>query len=369
MKIKDVRIISFKRPLPGDMSELMIKGQSIAPYVTDFIAIQVVSDEGLVGEAISPYGGLSLGHSIADRIRPFLIGKDPAMREAIWQEIWQLDRLLYTTQFAIGIVDLAIWDLYCKSIGAPLYHVLGGVRDKMPAYASGMTFYTPQGFVDDALKYKEKGYQGYKLHAEGKWRADIAACQAVREAVGPDFVLMIDPAGAYQQEDALKVGRAIEQLDYLWFEEPLRDWDIHGYKMLADKLDIPVMALEVIPGAVYSKTEYITQRAVDIVRGDISFTGGVGQVMKTAHLAEAFGLQMEIHTNANTHLDAGHLHCMAAMSNSRYFEQLVPEHFFHFEACENLHFDKEGFVHLPKKPGIGLDLNWDFIDHHTVATL
>ena len=369
MKIKDVKITSFKRPLPGELSEVMIKGQSIAPYVTDFIAIQVISDDGLIGEAISPYGGLSLAHSIADRIRPFVIGKDPALREGIWHEIWKLDRLLYTTQFAIGTVDLAIWDLYAKSVGAPLYHILGGVRDKVPAYASGMTFPSPQAFADDALKYKEKGYQGYKLHVAGHWREDIAACQAVREAVGPDYALMIDPAGAYEQEEALKVGRALEQLDYLWYEEPLRDWDIHGYKMLSDKLDIPVMALEVIPGAVYSKPEYIINRAVDIVRGDISFTGGVGQVMKTAHLAEAFGLRMEVHTNANMHIDAAHLHCIAAMNNSRYFEQLVPEHFFNFEACEPLVMDKEGYMHLPQKPGIGLELNWDFIDRYTVATI
>lgn len=369
MKIQDVRLTSFRIPLPGGLEEVMIKGQSIAPYVTDFLAVEVVSDEGLVGEAISPYGGLSLGHSIADRIRPFLIGKDPGMREAIWQELWTLDRLLYTTQFAIGTVDLAIWDLYCKSINEPLYRVLGGVRDKVPAYASGMTLPTPEGFAEDALKYKEAGYQGYKLHVKGEWKEDIEACAAVREAVGPDYTLMIDPAGAYNQTQALRVGRALEELDFHWYEEPLRDFDIHGYKMLADKLDIPVMALEVIPGAVYSKPEYIVERAVDIVRGDISFTGGVGQVMKTAHLAEAFGLNMEVHTNANSHIDTAHLHCIAAMNNSEFFEQLVPERFFHFPACEPTSIDAEGFVHLPEGPGIGRPLDWDYIKAHKVAEL
>lgn len=369
MKIVDLKITSFKRPLPGELSEVMIKGQSIAPFVTDFIAVQVFSDDGLVGEAVSPYGGLSLAHSIADRIRPFVIGKDPGLREAIWQDIWQLDRLLYTTQFAIGTVDLAIWDLYCKSVNQPLYRVLGGVKEKVPAYASGMTLPDAQGFAEDALKYKEMGYQGYKLHVAGKWREDIEACAAVREAVGPDYTLMIDPAGAYNQTQALRVGRALEELDFYWYEEPLRDWDIHGYKMLADKLDIPVMALEVIPGAVYAKPEYIVSRAVDIVRGDISFTGGVGQVMKTGHLAEAFGMNMEIHTNANSHIDAAHLHLIAAMSNSEFYEQLVPERFFHFEACEPITIDDEGFVHLPQKPGIGVELDWEWINHHKVAEI
>ena len=369
MKIEDVRITSFRIPLPGGLEEVMIKGQSIAPYVTDFIVVQVISDEGLVGEAVSPYGGLSLGHSIADRIRPFLIGRDPGLREAIWQELWTLDRLLYTTQFAIGTVDLAIWDLYCKALGEPLYRVLGGVREKVPAYASGMTLPTPEAFAEDALKYKEAGYQGYKLHVKGAWKEDIAACRAVRAAVGDDYTLMIDPAGAYRQAEALKVGRALEELDFHWYEEPLRDFDIHGYKMLADKLDVPVMALEVIPGAVYSKPEYIVTRAVDIARADISFTGGVGQVMKTGRLAEAFGMNMEIHTNANSHIDAAHLHCIAALDNSEYFEQLVPERFFHFPACEPLTIDAEGFVHLPDGPGIGRELDWDYIQRYKVAEL
>lgn len=369
MKIQEVKITSFRIPLPGGMEEVMIKGQSIAPYVTDFIALRVVSDDGLVGEAISPYGGLSLGYSIADRIRPFLIGKDPGNREAIWQEIWQLDRLLYTTQFALGTVDLALWDLYCKSIGEPLYRVLGGVKEKVPAYASGMTHPTPQAFADEAVKYKELGYQGYKLHVKGAWREDIAACAAVREAVGTDYTLMIDPAGAYNQVQALRVGRALEQLDFHWYEEPLRDFDIHGYKMLSDKLDIPVMALEVIPGGVYSKAEYVTTRAVDILRGDISFTGGVSQVMKTAHLAEAFGMGMEIHTNANSHIDRAHLHLTAAMSNSEFFEQLVPEHFFNFPVCEPIEIDAEGFAHVPDGPGIGAVVDWDYVKRYTVAEL
>lgn len=347
----------------------MIKGQSIAPYVTDFVAVQVVSDDGLVGETISPYGGLSLAHSIADRIRPFLIGKDPGLREGIWQELWQLDRLLYTTQFAIGTVDLALWDLYAKSLGEPLYRLLGGSKERVPAYASGMTLPEPAAFADEARMYQDRGYRGYKLHVKGQWKEDIAACAAAREAVGDDFPLMIDPAGAYNQTQALRVGRALEELDFHWYEEPLRDFDIHGYKMLADKLDIPVMALEVIPGAVYSKPEYVVSRAVDIVRGDISFTGGVSQVMKTGHLAEAFGMDMEIHTNANSHIDRAHLHCIAALNNSEYFEQLVPEHFFNFPVCPPIEIDADGYVPVPQGPGVGVEIDWEYIRRHTVAEL
>lgn len=369
MKIEDVKLTAFRRPLPGSASELTIKGQSIAPYVTDFLAVQIITDEGITGEAISGYGGLSLGHSIADRIRPFLIGQDPGMREAFWQEIWALNRLLYTTQFAIGTVDVALWDLYGKSVGEPIYRLLGGVHEKLPAYASGMSFNDAQGFVDDALKYKEKGYQGYKLHVLGKPKADLAACVAVREAVGDDFTLMIDVAGAYNQTEALRVGRVLDELKFHWYEEPLRDFDLHGYKMLADKLDLPIMAGEVMPGAMYTTPEYIVTRAIDTVRGDVSFKGGISQLKKMGSLAEAFGMNMEIHTNANSHIDAANLHVAASLFNTEFFEQLVPEHFFQFEVCDPIVIDGEGFAHVPQGPGVGLPLDWDFIERYKVADL
>lgn len=369
MKIEDIKLTSFRRPLPGEAKDLMIKGQSIAPYVTDFIAVQITTDEGVTGECISAYGGLSLGHSIADRIRPFLIGRDPADREAIWQELWELDRLLYTTQFSIGTVDTALWDLYAKSVGQPLYKLLGAYRDKLPTYASSVTFPTVEEFVDDVVKNKEKGYQGYKIHVAGKAKFDIEVCTAVREAVGDDYPLMVDVAGAYNHAEALRVGRVLEELQYHWYEEPLRDYDIHGYKKLSDDLDIPVAGVEVIPGGIYTTTEYITERAVDIVRGDVSFSYGVGHLKKTAALAESFGLNLEVHTNANTHLDAANLHVAASIKNTDFFEQLVPEKFFQFEVCPPLHIDDEGFVHVPQGPGIGLEIDWEFIERHKVQEL
>lgn len=121
---------------------------------------------------------------------------------------------------------------------------------------------------------------------------------------------------------------AVEELGYHWYEEPLRDFDLHGYRMLTDKLDIPVAAVEVAPGAMYSTPEYITTRAVDIVRSDVSFKGGVNQLKKTAALCEAFGLNLEVHTNASAVIDAANLHVIASMRNTEFYEQLVPEELF-----------------------------------------
>jgi L-alanine-DL-glutamate epimerase-like enolase superfamily enzyme len=369
IKIEDVKLTSFRPPLPGDESEVTIKGQSIAPYITDFLAVQITTDAGVSGEIISGYGGLSLAHSIADRLRPFLVGKDPVYREALWQEMWRLDRLLYTTQFAIGTVDCALWDLYGKLVGQPVYKLLGAVRDKVPAYASSMSWETPEQFADEAVRYKERGYQGYKIHVVGDPAEDARVCTAVREAVGDDYTLLIDVAGEYNQVEALRMGRVLEELGFHWYEEPLRDFDLHGYKMLADKLDIPVMAVEVIPGAMYTTPPYITERAIDIVRSDVSFKGGITQVKKTAALAEAFGMNLEVHTNANPLIDAANLQVIASLKNTEFFEQLVPEKFFQLGGQDIIHIDDEGFAHVPQGPGIGIAIDWEFVEAHKVAEI
>jgi L-alanine-DL-glutamate epimerase-like enolase superfamily enzyme len=344
-------------------------GQSIGAYVSDFLAVQLTTDEGVTGEVVSAYGGLSLAHSIADRLRPMLIGKDPAYREAIWQDMWRKDRLLYTTQFAIGTVDVALWDLYAKSLNAPLYQLLGGVRDKVPVYASSMEHATTELFIEEALKYKDLGYQGYKLHVWGDAKRDVGLVTAVRKAVGDDWPLMIDVAGNYNQRQALEVGKVLEELKYHWYEEPLRDFDLHGYRMLADKLDVAICGVEVVGGSMYTTPEYITTRAVDIVRADVSFKGGIGPLKKIAGLCESFGMNLEVHTNANTIIDAANLHVIASISNTEYFEQLVPEGLFTLAGVEKLHIDKEGFVHVPKGPGIGARVDWDLVERYKVCEI
>lgn len=370
MKITDVRIISYRPPMPeGFSSPTLYGGQSIEAYITDFLLVQLVTDEGVTGEVVSAYGGLSLGHSIADRLRPILIGRDPAYREAIWQDMWRLDRLNYTTQFAIGTVDVALWDLYAKGLNAPLHQLLGAVRDKVPVYASSMEHPTAEMFAEEAVRFKELGYQGYKLHVWGDAKRDVKLVETVRDAVGGDYTLMIDVAGNYNHVDALRVGRVLEELDYHWYEEPLRDFDLHGYRMLADKLDIPIAAVEVAPGAMYTTPEYITTRAVDIVRADVSFKGGVNQLKKTAALCEAFGMNLEVHTNASTIIDAANLHVIASMPNTEFYEQLVPTELFTLGGVEKIHIDSEGFAHVPEGPGIGAQVDWDLVEHYKVAEL
>ena len=284
MKITDVKLTAFTRPAAGKPSDYAIKntGDSLIDLLTKYVAIQIVTDEGVTGESFSLGGGVGMAHYLASTVKPFLIGKNPMHREAIWQGMWHFNRFWLTPVTTLGVVDVV---------------------------------------------------------------------------------------SGYDQAQALHVGRALEELGFLWYEEPLREYDIHGYKMLADKLDIPIAGVEVNEGSIYTTPEYIVTRAVDIVRSCVGFKGGIGQVKKTAALAEAFGMKCEIHTNGNPVLDAANLAVAASIKNTSFFEQLVPEPLFNFGVEEFIHIDAQGFAHLPKGPGLGMKIDWDFVKRYAVAEL
>jgi L-alanine-DL-glutamate epimerase-like enolase superfamily enzyme len=369
VKIKDIKLTAFRRPTDASGKDMMIKGFSVRSLLSEIVAVQVFTDEGFVGENLSLGGGLGLAHYIAHNIKPMLIGRDPEYLEALWQDMWELNRLWFTPQFAIGTVEVALWDLFGKILNRPIYKILGAYRDKLPVYGSSMTKETAALFVEEALKYKERGFHGYKLHPVGEPKFDIACCLAVRKAVGDDYTLMLDAVSAYNQGQALYVGRAIEEMGFYWFEEPMREYDIHGYRMLADKLDIPIMGVENNEGGLYTTAEFITTRAIDIVRSDVTLKYGVGQVKKTAALAEAFGMNLEVHTNPNPMLDAANLQVALTIKNTDFFEQFVSEHIVRYGVKEWLQIDKEGYVHPPRGAGHGLEIDWDFVNAHTISVL
>ena len=180
---------------------------------------------------------------------------------------------------------------------------------------------------------------------------------------------MADPVGAYTFEQALRMGRELERLGYYWFEEPLFDTNYHGLRKLTAQLDIPICGTEVVAGSQYSTAECIASGVVDIVRSDVSWKGGVTAVMRTAHLAESFGVRCEVHTSIYHALEVVNLHCCCAISNCEFFELLYPPAAMAVGLKTPLKIDEAGYAHPPAEPGIGLDLDWDQIENCTVGIL
>jgi L-alanine-DL-glutamate epimerase-like enolase superfamily enzyme len=335
----------------------------------EFLVLTLGTDEGVTASMFG-FAGRSAegaGKLIADSLRPFFLGRDPLEREKAWHEFRTADRWWgHLPIYAYGPADTCLWLLSAEAAGQPLHRYLGSYRDEIPVYGSSMILPDVDAYGEEALRAKAEGLKAYKLHTPGvRFHEDLAAHRIAREAVGPDYTLMSDPVSTFNLEQAIRFGRALEKLDYYWYEEPLFDEDVHSLRELARTLEIPLVGTEVLAKHPYSVAECIATRVVDRVRADVSWTGGVTGVMKTARLAESFGVNCEVHTSIFHPLEIVNLHCCAAIRNCDFFELLYPIENFAFGLKEPLPI-ADGIARPPEKPGLGVELDWDEIDACTI---
>lgn len=311
--------------------------------------VRLLTDEGVEGVAVA-HRGVIVADLVARRLRAELIGQDPLRREWLWHRIWELDRIEEFPIYALGLVDVALWDLAGKAAGLPVYQLLGGFRDTIPAYASTVTFADTAEFLDVADQCLALGYPAIKLHAWGDARRDAALCQALRAHVGDAVPLMYDGSAGFDLPDALYLGHALAEAGYLWYEEPMREFNITAYKWLAERVRIPLLVAETSDGAHMNVADFIAQGTAAFVRTSAAFKGGITGAMRVAHLADAFRLRAEVHGGGivNAHL------CMA-IANCTYYESLVYSNPVMREAL----VDEHGMVHAPTAPGIGFEALWD----------
>jgi L-alanine-DL-glutamate epimerase-like enolase superfamily enzyme len=318
-------------------------------------------------------------------VRRVLVGADALQREKLWCELehWQRGSAGQLTDRALGAVDSALHDLVGRTLNLPVWQLLGGYRDKIPAYGSTMCgdeleggLSSPEEYAAFAVQLVEKGYKAIKLHT---WMPpvrfapdpamDIKACTAVRKAVGPDIALMIDGYHEYSRTDALRIGRALEELDFTWFEEMMNEQSMSSYAWLAAQLRIPLLGPESLSGKHYARAEWVKSGASDILRAGVNGCGGLGPALKVAHLAESFGMFCEIHGNG-----APNLALCGAIRNSRWYERGLLHPFLDYDELPPYlnaqidPMDADGNVALPTGPGLGEDINFDYIARHTVAT-
>ena len=326
--------------------------------------LRVSTDGGIDG--ICPVRDLKSGQELVEAVKPLVVGRDPLDREFIWQTLWRMERIYHFSIFTHSAIDIALWDITAKLAKLPFYKLLGAYREKIKAYRSSTLIMTTEGFVKDALKAKEDGFHGYKLHPRGDPDKDLEATRAVREAVGDKMNLMLDPLGAYDHESALRVARELEKLHYLWLEELLPEWDIAGYEELVRTVDIPICAPEVLPGSVYLTAEYVRRNAADILRGDIVLKGGITGMLKTAHLAEAAGKNIELHITYSPFTNAAQIHMECALKNTLFHEFLGTEEMNRrweraYGVREFVRIDDEGCVAPPPGLGVGVELDQELL--------
>jgi L-alanine-DL-glutamate epimerase-like enolase superfamily enzyme len=332
--------------------------------------VTIHTDEGVEGNAFlgsAMRGAQNDAGSMMQYLKPLLVGQDPLDRERLWQSMWQRSRS--TTYRTIGAMDVALWDIGGKAAGVPIAKLLGAYRTRVPAYASSAVLASPAAYAEEAARFKAEGWTAYKIHPPTDPLVDIEVCRAVRAAVGDGFTVMLDSTWAYQYPEALRVGRAIQDLGFYWYEDPLADDDILSYVKLKQQLSIPILATEYSPGGFTAYAPWLTMQATDFLRGDVAVKGGITPLVKAAHLAEAFHMNFEIHHGGNSLNNVANLHVIMAIRNSEFFEVLLPAAAQKYGLAEDIEVDAQGQVHAIQRPGLGAVIDTALIRKKTLAVL
>lgn len=342
-------------------------------------AVIIQTADGLRGEYVTHWvaSASALGQTLM--LAPYLIGRDAAQRELIYDDLKRQARQF--DHMGHGPLDIALWDLAGKKLGASVSELLGGYRTRLPAYAS-----TYHGDRNGGLDSKEKyaafaeqchamGYRAFKIHGwnDGNPREEAANLLHVRKVMSDRMTLMIDPACELRTfADALYVGRACDEADYFWYEDPFRDsgTSAFAHRKLREMIRTPILQTEHVRG-VEPKADFLVQGGTDFLRVDPEYDMGITGAMKIAHLGEAFGIDVEIHA-----CGPAHRHCMSAMRNSNFYEVALvgpdtPNAVPPVYACgysDQLDcVGADGCVPVPAGPGLGVVYDWGFIDANREA--
>jgi len=278
--------------------------------------------------------------------------------------------------YKAAMADVCLWDILGKAVDKPIYKLLGGTKDRMMAYASSQHLASIEDYIPDALKAKELGYPGYKIHPGSGQHKDgppipsyighMEEIKELRKALGDEYVLAHDPVQQYNRYEALKVGRLLDELDYLWFEDPIRTTDLEGLVELGKSLDIALHVGEFL-ASISDFAEYIKLGALDVARLIADNVGGISGSMRVGLLADAFGLECTPHNWGNVFDLAVHFQLELALPNTYWFEMPHPVEYsdrpYH---KDKFRIDKEGYVHAPTAPGLGYPFDKAVFDKMTL---
>ncbi len=338
----------------------------------DFPLVTLETDEGIEGHTMEycPLGqGRGSAAQFIDVFSVDLLGKNPLHHEAIWQTLRMKQRHLYNiTPTLWSTLDVALWDIKGKAANMPIALLLGQYRDRVPAYATcpPQTVPTVERLAEVVADKKRQGYSGVKLQLSGGSALDIPRLRKAREVVGDGFPLMLDSSAVLTFEDALKIGRVLDELEYEWFEEPMPDAYVLQLRKLAQDVRTPILAGETV--ALLELAQYLSDGTIDIARADAHHKCGITGMIKALGMCEMMGFELEIHTAATPLLDMANLHLACATRLSRFVESHHDMFRFGLKG-DPLRVHEDGCQHLPDGPGLGVEIDWDWMENHTVDVM
>jgi L-alanine-DL-glutamate epimerase-like enolase superfamily enzyme len=339
--------------------------QSFTSQETPFV--RIFADDGAVGTGYTytiGTGGHAVVELIARNLAPQLIGRDPDRVEEIWKALFfhtHATAVGAITSLALAAIDTALWDMRCRRSGRPLHIEAGGAQKSVPLYTTegGWLHIPTAALVEDALRAKAAKFGGCKVKIGRPPKEDVARLDAVREAIGDDFEIMVDGNQGAMVDEAIRRARLYEPFDLAWYEEPLPAEDLGGHIRLSAATTLPVAVGESIYSLSHFR-EYLQRDACSVVQVDVARIGGITPWLKTAHLAEAFNVAVCPHFLMELHVSLS-----AAVPNGRWIEY-IPQ-------LDDLTTAKmkivDGHAVPSDEPGLGIDWDWDAIDKRRVEGL
>jgi L-alanine-DL-glutamate epimerase-like enolase superfamily enzyme len=355
-RISSVTLSSVTLPLPTGISDAkVLTGRQRPMTEVAFLFAEIATEGGHhgVGFGYSKRAGGPAQFAHAREVAPDLVGEDPSDIGRLWTKlVWagaSVGRSGAATQ-ALAAIDVALWDLKARRAGLPLAKLLGAHRDSVRCYntSGGFLHETVEQVKDNATRTLAAGIGGIKIKVgQPDWREDLRRVAAVREHLGPDVPLMVDANQQWDRPTAMRVGKALEEFDLVWIEEPLDAYDAEGHAELARELTTAVASGEMLT-SVAEHHELLRHRAVDILQPDAPRIGGITQFLRLATLADHANVGLAPHFAMEIHV-----HLAAAYPAEPWVE--------HFDWLYPLFNERletvGGRMHLSGRPGLGVTLS------------
>jgi L-alanine-DL-glutamate epimerase-like enolase superfamily enzyme len=330
------------------------------------VLVFLESDQGEIGEGlVFSFNGsrLAVLDAMVKSFEPLLIGLDPLASGAFLARAWNEVRSLGAGGIGVlclGGIDCALWDLRAKLLGVNVAQMLGVARNRIPAYQSSelwvsLSLDQLQRSAADQVK---AGFRAMKMRLTGDMRNDLARVRAVREAIGPDVKLLADANQKLDVPLALRLGRALEEFNLTWFEEPVAAHNHQGEAEIAAALDVAIASGE----SVYTSRgvmEMLQQRCCDVLMPDLLRMGGPTEFMKAAALADGFNIPVSNHTYSEMSVSL-----LATLPNVNYLECMP---WVSGAYREQVELDSEGRAILPDRPGWGYSFDPAVIKRYSLA--
>ena len=370
LRITDVEAFPVSFPIPEANRVALGIGTAVK---RDAVLVKVSTSGGVTGWGEAHHGRAhtAVAKLIATTLKQLILGMDADDVVGVWDRMYRFQLASHGMGagacLAMSGIDMAIWDARGKALDLPLYRLLGGARKPIAAYAGGVSlgYQPPEKLVEEAEKSIGQGYKAVKLRVGDSPTKDVSRIQAVRKRFGGDLVILTDANIGYRLEDVRRVMPALDELDVGWLEEPFPAHDYRSYREAKRFGRTPLAAGE----NHYTRYEFdrvIEDGAITILQPDLSKSGGITECLRIAAMASAWKLPIHPHSSMTGLNHAATIHFLAAIDNGGYFEGDVSRsNKFRDELVANPGaVDRDGNVWPSEKPGLGLEVNEEFIRKH-----